>query len=493
MDHSVPGETSKTAARAVHVRPGVRGDAHAHPHRGSPRVVRGARKEEGAAGRGEETGQKEEGLEEDRLRRRRRRHALHAATAAAFAIGGLARFFYARSSSSSLAGDDYALATPATSAPCRREGLHLLLHGHDPLAPGGACAAQPPLLLATLATLPPNTQLHALILADLLCAALLLLAAPPQQPLAGLVAATIHLLSPSTIFACAAGSSAMLHGLLVLVATHSCARGHALPAAATLATAAMLAPDAIWMLIPLAALSTVTSSTTHTASITAARTATAFCLFTCVWLLLLAPRFGGVTHLLRRTIGAWLDGEPLLFSTPNFGLWWYLMSTAYLPLRPTFALAFHTLPRLCVPSLALSLRQPSSSSSSSSSPSLLSAALSHAVLTATKRAPTTPEIVLSLAFVGAQLDERILAHASRLLPIACAALINGGLAARYLLTRWVDERELNANFFYAATVLFGGGQLLFIYEIAASALAAQAMEDKGATGVQRAWRRKRID
>jgi hypothetical protein len=146
-----------------------------------------------------------------------------------------------------------------------------------------------------------------------------------------------------------------------------------------------------------------------------------------------------------------------------------------------------------VPSLALSLRQPSSSSSSSSSSSLLSAALSHAVLTATKRAPTTPEIIIGLAFVGTQLDERILAHASRLLPIACAALINGGLAARYLLTRWVDERELNANFFYAATVLFGGGQLLFIYEIAASALAAQAMEDKGATGVQRAWRRKRID
>ena len=58
-----------------------------------------------------------------------------------------------------------------------------------------------------------------------------------------------------------------------------------------------------------------------------------------------------MSHLLRRTIGAWLDGEPLLFSTPNFGLWWYLMSTAYLPLRPTFALAFHTLPRLCVPSL----------------------------------------------------------------------------------------------------------------------------------------------
>ena len=119
-------------------------------------------------------------------------------------------------------------------------------------------------------------------------------------------------------------------------------------------------------------------------------------------------------------------------------------------------------------------------------------ALSHAVLTATKHAPTMSEIAISISFLISQIDHRTLACTSKLLPIAALTTLLSALAARPLLARWLDGRELNPNFFYAATVALGAGQLLAIYDVAAAALQAEAEEREagvGAACVQRAWRR----
>ena len=416
-------------------------------------------------------------------------------TGVSFALGAVARYSLL-STSYGTTLDYYQLSTPATSAPCLHEGHHLSNHGHDPLAIGGACAPQPPLLIVTLATLCSSLQLYVLLAGDLLCAVLLLHAAP--APTVGVFAAVAHLLAPWSIAASATGSSTMLHGLAMLVMAHLGARSHALAAMAAIAIACMLAPDAVCMIFAVVALSNAAGSPTlqvscpEIATIAVVRCASAFGLAMCTGLALLAPQFGGTSHLLRRTHGAWVDAEPSYVTTPNVGLWWHLFTQAFLPIRPTFVLAMHTLPRLCVPCLALAvLTHPPPTSQTKSTPaiaapSLRRVALSHVVLTVTKLGPTVPEIILALAFVGSQLDERFLIN--RLLPLACIAIAIAVVTIRSLLLRWFDARELNANFYYAATMLHGTGHLLIAYELSAAPMRndAEARADCNVTCVQRA-------
>ena len=105
-------------------------------------------------------------------------------------------------------------------------------------------------------------------------------------------------------------------------------------------------------------------------------------------------------------------------------------------------------------------------------------ALSLGVLVATKPHPTLPEVVLATAFVASQLDDRTLASL-RLLPAACLGLGVGALASAPLLSAWLDTRQLNANFFYAATVLTGAAQLLLVYDVAAAALHVAREAEEG--------------
>ena len=102
-------------------------------------------------------------------------------------------------------------------------------------------------------------------------------------------------------------------------------------------------------------------------------------------------------------------------------------------------------------------------------------AISYFVLTATKPHPTVPDTALALALLGSQLDERTLLRC-RLLPIAVTVLLMGVLISVPLLAAWLDHRQLNANFFYAATILASGGQLCLAYDVCAAALSASGDE-----------------
>ena len=116
-------------------------------------------------------------------------------------------------------------------------------------------------------------------------------------------------------------------------------------------------------------------------------------------------------------------------------------------------------------------------------------ALCLAVVVATKAAPTTPEIVAATALVAAQLEQRVL-RCTRHLPGAVITLALSLVVGRPLLSSWLDQRELNANFFFAATLLIGVGQLLLVYDVSAAALHADAHDAATASvsRLQRAWR-----
>ena len=449
----------------------------------------------------------------------------------AFAMGILTRA-YAASSFAAAYETDAELSTPRSSAWCRREGVFLLRRAVSPLEHAGPCPAHPPLLLSTLGAMPPSAASVTLLLADLLsAAALLVLPSPVGRQQAAAACATV-LLSPWNVVACAAGSSAALPGLGVLVAVCLASLpsrgGSPLLAAATLGMATHLAPDMGWMVFSVAALVASSASCATAGSAGSAGSAAQspnapnaadadtdlavgvaqavrFVAAYALSVLLLAhvltqlePAYGGsAMRLLGAVLGQWLGGPPI-HDEPALGLWWYISTEVFLPLRPFLVAAFHVLPRLCVPCLALrlwpttagraSVTSPTSRGSKSSPPpSLMCAALSLAIVTVTQYTLCVAEVVMPLCLLATQVDRRVLS-CTRHLPLAGGALAFGLLTVRPTLSRWLDARELNANFFYAAALALSGGQLLGLHDVAAAAIQATLHEEanEAATVLQRA-------
>lgn len=437
------------------------------------------------------------------------------------------------------------LAAPSSSFPCRREGVHLLRLGVTPLLYGGLCATQPPLLLATLGALPERRVAPLLLLADVVAALLLLYLSRARRrrpTTGGVVACAMLLLSPWSIAACAAGSSSSLGAICVLMAASlaTCGGGGGVIAmmmsAAALALGIGASPDLIWMLPSLAALcahcATVDGAAPRTALgqlVVALRFASAVALGTCVLCASLAPAHGGAAQLVAGTLGAWLAAAPV-HNTPGLGLWWYWMAQVAMPLRASFAAALHTLPRLCVPCLAVRMLPPAARKTTAASKTpaarqrrrpaaththgregggattvddggedgfysrgpLLCVSLSLAVITAVQPAVTVPEVGLAIALVASQADERLLSR-TRYLPVALTSAGLGLSGSRAWLGAWLGARTLNANFAYFGTSLLGGGLLLAVYDLAAAALHADAHEEaeRAARTLQARVRRRR--
>jgi hypothetical protein len=365
------------------------------------------------------------------------------------------------------------LLPPSSSSSCRREGAFLLRQGLSPLSHGGLCSSQPPLLLAALGGLHEWTATALLIGCDLACAWLLLRLSAQRGT--GLLACGVFLCSPWAVLASASGSSATLPGLCALASIHLAAHGRALLAAVPLALGTLVAPDLAWMCFPAAGLVAASSQTNSGALAAVQRFLSATALVASLAMSCLAiPPLGGLRNLVRGTFGAWLGGGPV-HGIPNVGLWWYLMAEVYVPLRPPFVAALHLLPRLCIPALALRMHRSLMAApppqrrrlSRSLSLRVRCSAIALATVVFTRQAPSPPEIVLALALLGSQLDDRTIG-ATRHLPHAAVAIGIGAFTAHPLLGAWVESRELNANFFYAASLLLSGGALLAVYDVAAA-------------------------
>ena len=196
----------------------------------------------------------------------------------------------------------------------------------------------------------------------------------------------------------------------------------------------------------------------------------------------------GADGRLRTALQLWLNGGPL-HQPPNMGLWWYLTALAFRPLRGAFAAAMHTLPRLCLLCLvpaAPHTRSPTGTvlHSAGAPPAsaarpvapvsvdrvqqrCLSFALSLIVINATKAEPSLAEVVVGIALLTSLVHPSILSCCQHL-PVAVAALLAGALAFPVLHSSWLDRSQLNANFLYFAALLFGAGQLLLAFDLAAA-------------------------
>jgi len=383
----------------------------------------------------------------------------------AILVGGVGRIAVAVAADPAALQLDIELAAPAASARCRREGHFLLRHGLSPAAHVGPCTAQAPILLLTMGALPDFIACVLLAAADLVIALLLVDNACTHAT--GQRAAAAFLVSPWTVTAVAAGATSTLTGLVILLAASCAQRGAVNTAAAVLAVGSAVSPDALWMILPVGALAVRTVARGSSAI------AASWAHFVGTWALSLGAvllalacgtrGFAGSVDQVIVAIGrTWIGGGPW-HGQPTLGLWWYVMTQAFAAVRQPFAAALHVLPRLCLPSLCLSLE-----GTPQSLPPCLGVALSLAIVTATKPSPTMPEVILALAMVVGQLDARLLRQ-TRHLHIAGTLVALGAAAARPWLASWLDARELNANFFYAATLLLAAGQLVLVHDVAAAA------------------------
>lgn len=345
------------------------------------------------------------------------------------------------------------------------------------------------------------------------------------------------LLSPWCIAGSAVGSAACLPTLAVLCAAHCAARGRAVTAAASLALATGLSLDSLWLLFPLVSVCCAASASGGSASGGSASGGSAssglmvsgsawhvcgvYGCWVCGLALVLLASDDAASEWLSRMLSFHAHGAPL-HGAPDVGLWWYLLALAFLPSRPTFVAAMHLLPRLCIPCLAVTFAadnappehvrtdapsdapsdapegapsdapsdaspRPCSPSSAWRPPSArrqgsgpvvwapppqLVFALCALVLTLTKRQVALGEASVCVAYVASQLDGP-LAASCRHLELAAVLTSAGALSVSPLITAWREQRQLNANFAYAAAAAAAGGQLLFAYDVAAAAVHAQ--------------------
>ena len=87
------------------------------------------------------------------------------------------------------------------------------------------------------------------------------------------------------------------------------------------------------------------------------------------------------------------------------------------------------------------------------------------------------ETVLALSFVSSQLDERTLSRTS-CINAATYFTVLSGAALSPLIWNWLDTRQMNANFVYAAGIGLSAAQLLFCHDVVLAALRAERAEEE---------------
>ena len=122
-------------------------------------------------------------------------------------------------------------------------------------------------------------------------------------------------------------------------------------------------------------------------------------------------------------------------------------------------------------------------------PPLLTAALLHTF----QPYPSAPCLCFSLALLGCCCTAALRRHTVHA-PLA-AVLVLGVLGCLpSLRIGWLERRALNANFFYAATLLLAAAHACLGLDVAAAALGldARATAHVAAVRAQRAWRRHAV-
>ena len=396
---------------------------------------------------------------------------LLAGAVGALAVGARVGAWYARGAAPADGAAEvieHDLTSPLTAFRSIREARFLSLHGHGPYV--GWHSRHPPLLMLPLAAAPEAVVLAVLIAADLLLGWLLLQLGGPSA-LARRAGAALYLLSPPTARACAALGTAPLGHAPLLAALLIARRGHAALAGAALGVASYVAPDATWML-PAAAMIVWRRARVGRPIVTLLGAWLA-----CTAALLALSRVALGDWSFFSAVYAFYVSAPDL--APNPGAWWYLLAQVFPPARGSFVLAMHAIPALCLPPLALRLRR---------SP-LLAAALSYLIVVAFKPYPALPDLALALGLISTQLDRELLEYC-RHVPLALGGMLFALAIGPPLRARWLEARGLNANFYYAATLVLTSALALLAADLAAAAIGrdVQQVEELAVHRLQRRWR-----
>jgi hypothetical protein len=375
------------------------------------------------------------------------------------------------------------LSTPFTAVGSVREGAYLLRSGLSPYA--SPICRHPFLLLRLLDAADRSGVLGALLLgAHVLTAwvvSCLARAAQSHDRRTPRIIGVVYLLSPWNVAACATRSSAGVSHLLTAVALLTAHSGATAAAATASALAAYTAPDAGWLLPAIALLCASRQRARCGGGLDVAHAARFACwCATSLASLLLASRVGLGSWDFLRAYAAWLSAAD---TQPNCGAWWYLLVEAFPPQRGTLVAAMHLLPRVGLLPLALRLRRRP----------LLAACLTAALLHTFQPYPSAPCLCFSLALLGCCCTAALRRHTVHA-PLA-AVLVLGVLGCLpSLRIGWLERRALNANFFYAATLLLAAAHACLGLDVAAAALCldARATAHVAAVRAQRAWRRHAV-
>ncbi|KAJ2785890.1 hypothetical protein H4R18_000279 [Coemansia javaensis] len=353
------------------------------------------------------------------------------------------------------------LSTPATSYRRLAEGLHLAALGVSPYD-GGQFHQSPLLLLlfwplrflpalATDAVYVAADALVALALAGIAAAAATPRPAVPGETrfvCAPATAALLYLLNPLAIATTLAKSTIVFSHLAVAGALYYGARGRPRPAAVCAAAAAHLSLSPAMLVVPLALMAGGPQRRFGPMAAAVATFAAAAGLLHVLFVAVYGPQY------FAATVDFTLRVADL---QPNVGLFWYFFIEIFDEFRSFFIAVFQlTALAFAVPVSWRFRHTP-----------LFAATLLVGIISALKSYPAWGDLALFLGLLPAFAD---LVKYLQYTFLSANLLLYGIGLAPVFWHLWIDQGSGNANFFYAATLVYVFGQIVLLFDLGSAML-----------------------
>lgn len=366
--------------------------------------------------------------------------------------------------------DRVELTTPVSSYTRIVEGAHLFAHGISPY--DGGIFHQSPILLVLFSILrlfPTHLATAATamvyVVADLLVALFLAQLArirnrtaesntpkiPGEHTFACKPAtvAMLYLFNPLTIAAVLARSPSVFSHLAVVAALLAASRRQSVRAAIFTAIAAHLSLYPALLAFPISLLAT--KDRKQNAMVIAQTFGICMAVFLALHLL-----FTGIfgTHYFSATFGFALRVADL---QPNVGLFWYFFTEIFDEFRAFYITVFHlSALAFAVPVTWRFRKDP-----------LFAAAFLTGIISTVKAYPSWADLSLFLGTLP--LFEPLLKY-MRYTFLAGNLIVYGVVLAPVFWYLWIEQGSGNANFFYAATLVYGFGQITLLFDLGSAML-----------------------
>ncbi|KAJ2160389.1 hypothetical protein GGF46_002279 [Coemansia sp. RSA 552] len=353
------------------------------------------------------------------------------------------------------------LATPVTSHKRLVEGLHLSAHGISPY--DGGLFHQSPLLLlafAPLRLLPDiftsviyvgADALVALLLAKIAAARALQSTAVPGEMsyvCSPATVALLYLFNPLTLATTLARSTIVFSHLAIVAALYFAVYRRSVPAAACTAVAAHLSLYPAMLVVPVSLIAAGPSRAPAAAVAVAAKTVAIAVALHAIF----ATLYGG--EYFRQTIQFTLRVSDL---QPNVGLFWYFFIEIFDEFRSFFIVVFQLTALAFAAPISWRFRHEP----------LFAAAMLVGITSALKSYPAWGDLSLFLALIP--LFEGLAKYLQYAFLSTTLLFFGIGLAPVFWHL-WIEQGSGNANFFYAATLVYVFGQIVLLFDLGSAML-----------------------